>query len=120
MLLQIYILKDNPDNFNANDNNSTATTTMDHPNNGNSNTSSTAGSTVSNSNNLKGPYGQVITLLDLYRSSLQSVMTQFVALFQDNPRESLISAPPSFLLSSWFTNQIHTLLNVLKIYLPKL
>lgn len=84
-----------------------------------SNTTLSSGTTYVNTNtNLNDPYGQAIAMLELCRSSWLSIMTQFIALFQDNPKDSLKSAPSNLLLGAWLTTQVNILLNELKRLLP--
>lgn len=69
---------------------------------------------------LVGSYGRCIEMLELCRTSWFAVVTQFVALFQDNPSAGLESAPSKMLLGAWLTEQVHQLLCDLKSLLPNI
>ena len=64
-----------------------------------------------------GPYGRVIEMLEVNRTSWFNVVTQFNALFQEN--DNKVSAhPPASLLSAWLTKQTQKLLSDLQLLLP--
>ena len=68
-----------------------------------------------------GPYGKVIEMLEVNRTSWFAVVTQFNALFQNTDQTGSVSTsvhPPSSILSAWIMSQIQKLLVDLKSLLP--
>ena len=98
------------------------------PNNGsqdNSAEESTNGGTpvIKLSGGVLGPYGRVIEMLEVNRTSWFNVVTQFNALFQESEQasSSAYSAhPPASLLSAWLTKQTQKLLYDLQALLPNI
>ena len=61
-----------------------------------------------------GPYGRVIEMLEVNRTSWFNIVTQFNALFQDKDEstaEKSSSHPPALILSAWLTKQTQKLLS---------
>lgn len=79
---------------------------------------STAKATSTGTIGILGPYGKVIEMLEVNRTSWFSVVTQFNALFQDSAKQATGAHPPSSILSAWIVRQTAKLLHDLQLLLP--